>query len=234
MTALGYGAGVSWSGSGNAYNLFLGYQAGNNSSGTYNCYIGGRQVAQSATGSRNTLIGGGTLAGPGVSMSGSNNTYIGADTGVNTTTGSNNTYLGYQAGATLGAAQANTVQLGNGSVATFRCQVGLTIVSDARDKKDFVPLDAGLNFVNELKPVRFEWNNRGGGLEGRKDVGFTAQGLQETQLKTGLEIPNLVNDENPDHLSIMPTQLIPILVKAVQELSAEVKMLKEQIKALSV
>jgi hypothetical protein len=71
-------------------------------------------------------------------------------------------------------------------------------------------------------------------LEGRKDVGFTAQSLQQTQATTGLEIPNLVNDDCPDKLSIMPTQLIPILVKAVQELSAEVKLLKEQIKSLSV
>jgi hypothetical protein len=95
-----------------------------------------------------------------------------------------------------------------------------------------MPLDAGLNFVNELKPVRFEWNNRGGGLEGRKDVGFTAQGLQETQLKTGLEIPNLVNDDCLDKLSIMPTQLIPILVKAVQELSQQNQKLQQEIESL--
>jgi hypothetical protein len=97
-----------------------------------------------------------------------------------------------------------------------------------------VPLDAGIDFVNELKPIRFEWDTRDGGLEGRQDVGFTAQSLQETQATTGMEIPQLVNAENPEQLSIMPTQLIPILVKALQELSAEVKMLKEQIKALSV
>lgn len=241
VTAIGYNAGNSWGSgqSGECNNVFVGNAAGAFSSGKNNVYIGGRQVAQSASGSNNVIVGGNALGGGGPGTGG-NNTMIGMDTGYSifsgTATGSNNTYIGYQAGQSpaLAAAQANTVVLGNGSVATFRCQVGLTVVSDARDKKDFVPLDAGLDFVNELKPVRFEWDTRDGGLEGRKDIGFTAQSLQETQAKTGLEIPQLVNDDNPDHLSIMPTQLIPVLVKALQELSAEVKMLKEQIKSLSV
>jgi hypothetical protein len=231
ITALGYGAGSQWSGSGaNTYNLFVGYGTAGNSSGTYNCYIGPRQVGQLATGSRNTLVGGHTSGGPGIGMVGSNNTYLGCDTGLvfpTVATGNNNTYLGYQAGSTLPMDTSNNVVLGNSSITALRCQVALTTPSDARDKKDFVPLDAGLDFVNELKPIRFEWNTRNGGLEGRKDVGFTAQSLQQTQATTGLEIPQLVNDDNPDKLSVMPTQLIPILVKAVQELSAEVKTLKE-------
>jgi hypothetical protein len=241
VTALGYNAGNSWGSgqSGECNNVFVGNAAGAFSAGKNNVYIGGRQVAQSASGSNNVIVGGNSLGGGGPGTGG-NNTMIGMDTGFSifsgTATGSNNTYIGYQAGQSPAqtAATANTIILGNGSVTTFKVQVAQSALSDARDKKDFVPLDAGLNFVNELKPIRFEWNKRDGGLEGRKDVGFTAQSLQETQATTGLEIPNLVNDETPDHLCIMPTQLIPVLVKAVQELSAEVKMLKEQIKALSV
>jgi hypothetical protein len=241
VTAIGYNAGNSWGSgkSGDCNNVFVGNGAGGFSSGINCVYIGGRQVAQSASGNNNVIVGGNALGGGGPGTGGQN-TMVGMNTGLDifsgTATGSNNTYIGYQAGQSpaLPTSQANTVVLGNGSVATFRCQVALTVVSDERDKKDFVPLDAGLDFVNELKPVRFEWNNREGGLEGRKDVGFTAQSLQQTQATTGLEIPNLVNDDCPDKLSIMPTQLIPILVKAVQELSAEVKLLKEQIKSLSV
>jgi hypothetical protein len=230
MTAVGYGAGVSYnttgSSFGNIYSVFVGYSVGNNSSGSYNCMVGGRQNGQSSTGSYNTFIGSNSQV-LGLTYSGSKNTVLGGGTATTlTVTGSNNTLLGSDAVLPT-AATANTIQLGSAAIAFLRCQVGLTTVSDARDKKDFVPLDAGLDFVNELKPVRFEWNTRDGGLEGRKDVGFTAQSLQETQEKTGLEIPQLVNDENPDKLSIMPTQLIPVLVKAVQELSAEVKMLKE-------
>jgi hypothetical protein len=242
VTAVGFNAGGSTSfSSTQANNVFVGNGAGAFSSGTNNVYIGGRQVAQSATGSKNVVVGGHSFGGGGPGT-GSNNTIIGSDAGrnifepTNPATGSNNTYIGFEAGGspTLPINQANTVVLGNGSVATFRCNVALTVVSDARDKKDFVPLDAGIDFVNELKPIRFEWNKRDGGLQGKKDVGFTAQSLQETQATTGIEIPNLVNDDAIDSLSIMPTQLIPVLVKALQELSAEVKMLKEQINALSV
>ena len=234
VTAVGFNAGGSTSfSSTQANNVFVGNGAGAFSSGTNNVYIGGRQVAQSATGSKNVVVGGHSFGGGGPGT-GSNCTIIGSDAGrnifepTNPATGSNNTYIGFEAGGspTLPINQANTVVLGNGSVATFRCNVALTVVSDARDKKDFVPLDAGIDFVNELKPIRFEWNKRDGGLQGKKDVGFTAQSLQETQATTGIEIPNLVNDDAIDSLSIMPTQLIPVLVKALQELSAEVKMLK--------
>ena len=40
---------------------------------------------------------------------------------------------------------------------------------------------------------------------------------------------NLVDKSNPDKYSITPTQLIPILVKAIQELSAKVKTLENPI-----
>jgi hypothetical protein len=109
----------------------------------------------------------------------------------------------------------------------LRCNTAtISALSDARDKKNFEELDAGIDFVNELKPIRFEWNRRDGSMEGRKEIGFTAQSLQETQATTGMEIPNLVDDSDPDRLHISQGVLIPVLVKALQELSAEVKMLK--------
>ena len=93
-------------------------------------------------------------------------------------------------------------------------------------------MNAGLNFINEIKPVRFDWNQRSGGLEGRKDVGFTAQDLLEVQEKTNISIPNLVNINNPEKYTIMNTQLLPILVKAVQELSAKVTSLERELSEL--
>jgi hypothetical protein len=88
-------------------------------------------------------------------------------------------------------------------------------------------LDAGLNFINQINPVRFDWNQRGGGQEGRKDIGFTAQDLLEVQEKTNITIPNLVDESNSNKYCITNTQLIPILVKAVQELSEKVKLLEQ-------
>jgi hypothetical protein len=126
----------------------------------------------------------------------------------------------------------NKVRIGNTAVTTIEGAVPFTNPSDARDKTNFVPLDAGLNFINELNPVRFDWNQRGGGLEGRKDVGFTAQELLSAQEKTKISIPNLVDESNPDKYHVMYTQLIPILVKAVQEMSSTITRLEGEINEL--
>ena len=241
VTAVGFNAGGSSTfSSTQANNVFVGNGAGAFSAGTNNVYIGGRQVAQSASGSNNVCIGGpsGGGGGPGT---GGQNTFIGSESGANSgvnATGSNNTFIGYQAGQALVAGAtttANNVVLGNNAVTFLRCNTQvITSLSDARDKKNFEELDAGIDFVNELKPIRFEWNRRDGSMEGRKEVGFTAQSLQETQATTGIKIPNLLDDSDPETLCIAQGVLIPVLVKALQELSAEVKMLKEQINALSV
>ncbi len=62
---------------------------------------------------------------------------------------------------------------------------------------------------------------------GQKEAGFIAQELDEAQQNAGVEeLMNLVLKTNPDRLEAAPGKLIPILVKAIQELSAEVKSLK--------
>jgi hypothetical protein len=124
-------------------------------------------------------------------------------------------------------------------VATLRCQVTtITSLSDARDKKDVAPLDAGLDFINALNPVRFTWNMRpeedheGNMVQGRKDdpdTGFIAQDLKAVQEATGIVIPGLVYDNNPDKLEAGYGKLLPVLVKAIQELSAKVEALEAQL-----
>ena len=37
----------------------------------------------------------------------------------------------------------------------------------------------GLNIIDSLNPVTFEWNQRDGNRKGLKDLGFIAQDLQE-------------------------------------------------------
>ena len=49
---------------------------------------------------------------------------------------SNNTLIGNGAAAT-GIGVSNEIILGDASIATLRCQVALTVVSDARDKTNF-------------------------------------------------------------------------------------------------
>ena len=54
--------------------------------------------------------------------------------------------------------------------------------------------------------------------------GFSAQELVEALKDTDLDI---VDDADPDQLAVREGKLVPVLVKAVQELAAEVEQLKE-------
>jgi len=160
---------------------------------------------------------------------GFNNTALGYSALSTTTTGQNNTGLGYNADASS-AATNNEITLGNSSVATLRCNVTtITSLSDERDKDNIQDLDAGLEFINNLRPVRFDWNMRDGGKVGVNDTGFIAQELQSAQQTTGVQIPNLVMDENPDKLEAGYGTLVPVLVQAVKELTARVQQLEKQL-----
>ncbi len=75
-----------------------------------------------------------------------------------------------------------------------------------------------------MKPVKFEWDTRDGAKKGVKDLGFIAQDLKELDD----EHLNLVYDENPDKLEATYGRLIPVLVKAIQDLSKEIEILKSK------
>lgn len=118
----------------------------------------------------------------------------------------------------------------------LRCAVtSITALSDERDKTEIVDLDTGLDTVMALKPRKFVWNNRAeiiteknedGNLvevehfsanKGKKDFGFIAQEVKELDNDT----LRLVYDENPDKLEMSYGKLVPILVKAIQELKVQ-------------
>ena len=73
---------------------------------------------------------------------------------------------------------------------------------------------------------------RDGGKVGIPEFGFIAQELQEAQESTGITVPNLVYDANPDRLEASPGTLLPILVKAIQQLTAKNEELEARIVAL--
>ena len=72
---------------------------------------------------------------------------------------------------------------------------------------------------------------RDGGKVGIADTGFIAQDLKQVQIDTGIVIPDLVYEENPERLEAGYGKLLPVLVKAIQELKAEVDSLKQQLAA---
>jgi|688.fasta_scaffold205772_3 hypothetical protein len=179
------------------------------------------------TGIYNTAVG--SSAGLNIT-DGSNNTIIGNFSASNLTTGNNNTVIGSNA-TTAAATTNNSVTLGNTSITALRCAVtSITSLSDARDKKEVEDLNVGLEFIDGLRPVKFVWDDRN--EQGKHDIadfGFIAQDLKAAEDAVDMaDVLKLVYDENPEKLEASYGKLIPILVKAVQELSAEVKTLKSK------
>lgn len=159
---------------------------------------------------------------------GINNQAIGNLAGSNLTTGGNNIVIGHNAQAAT-ASTSNSITLGNASHTVIRAAVTtITSLSDARDKKDVTDLSAGLDFVKDLKPVEFVWDDRDeNGKHDIKDFGFIAQDLKKSQEDAGLaETLKLVYEENPEKLEASYGKLVPILVKAIQELTAKVEALE--------
>ena len=92
-----------------------------------------------------------------------------------------------------------------------------------------VDLPIGLNFLNTLRPVKFKWATRDGNIkDGKIRAGFIAQELQEAQ--KDCDFLDLVMDNNPDKLEAKQEHLIPVLVQAIKDLSAENTALKNLIK----
>ena len=215
---IGAESGKSNSGNGR---IDIGLKTGySNTSGSWNLNVGYFAAYTNTTGSENTVIG--TEAG--YNNTGTGNTFLGYQAGYNQTTGSNNTVIGHDAEPSA-VTVSDEITLGDASIATLRCQVtSITALSDKRDKENIQPSTYGLDLVNKLKPVTFDWNTRDGAKVGVKDLGFIAQDLQEIDN----ENLKLVYDSNPEKLEASYGRLIPVLVKAIQDLSAKVKELENK------
>jgi len=244
-TAVGYRAGYTATA---VYGTYLGYETMRNNQASFNIGVGYRAGYNNAGGTNNVFIG--KEAGKD-NFNGSKKTCIGELAG-STSTGSNVTLIGYNSQPSAAAA-ANEITLGDSNVATLRCAVTtITSLSDERDKSDIKDLEYGLDFINSLQPREFVWDNRAeikkqdvldengepsldddGNIvtkdvefysanKGKKDFGFIAQEVKELDNDT----LRLVYSENVEKLEMSYGKLVPILVKAIQELKAEIELLK--------
>jgi hypothetical protein len=162
--------------------------------------------------------------------SGNQNTILGSQAGDALTTGDANVIIGYNAAASAVGVD-NEVNIYNGSVtARFQGSASAwTFVSDERDKSDIEDLELGTEFVNKLKPRKFKWNHRHTNNDkGKQASGFIAQEVKEVLDNENIDYTGIVNTNDPDQYMIAQANLIPILVKAIQELSEEVKALKNK------
>ena len=225
-------------------NVAMGYfSLLSNTTGVNNTSIGRGAMSTITTGVNNTAVGHGALsgitadgntavglaAGSGIT-SGLYNTAIGLVAGtVSNLTGNFNTSIGYNANP-YAAGSSGNFTLGDGNVSALRCNASLSGLSDQRDKTDIVDLAYGLNFINQTRPVTFKWETRDGNIkDGKTHNGFLAQELLELGNN---DQHNLVVKENPDKLEASYGNLLPMMVKAIQELSTKNNALEARIIAL--
>jgi len=203
----------------------------NYASGYETVALGRAAMEASTSGDGNTAVGHAALYRQ---TTGDFNTAIGyragwANSENNNTTGTNNAFIG-NAAVGASATASNVITLGNSSIATIRAQVTtITSLSDIRDKTNIIPLNYGIDFIKKLNPVSFDWDMRDGGKIGISEIGFIAQELQQAQIDSQINIPNLVYDINPDKLEASYGVLIPIIVKALKEQQSLIDELKQRI-----
>ena len=106
--------------------------------------------------------------------------------------------------------------------------------SDRRLKKNISTINYGVNTVCNLNPVKFNWID--GFIESEKDkdmLGFIAQEVQEVLPEAVENFSNssiVAGNETIDNpLRVNEKFIIPVLVKAIQELKAEINDLKDQL-----
>jgi hypothetical protein len=103
-------------------------------------------------------------------------------------------------------------------------------ISDQRLKENVRDLDVGLDAVLALKPRKFDWKE-GKGKDIKGDRGFIAQEFEQV-------FPDLVDEwrdpapEGEEPYKSVRQDLIPVLVKAIQELKAELDATKAEVAAL--
>jgi hypothetical protein len=116
--------------------------------------------------------------------------------------------------------------------------------SDGRYKENVLPITSGLDIIDSLNPVSFDWKEHPvHNFVPGKTVGFIAQEVKEALsdyewvdniIKTNTTEAVLDEDGNEitpaeEFLGIAESNIIPLLVAAVKELRAEVNTLKAQL-----
>jgi hypothetical protein len=92
-----------------------------------------------------------------------------------------------------------------------------TNISDVNKKHNIRNLPYGLNTINQLNPVAFDWNETD-----ETDIGFIAQDIESI-------IPESVITNWDSQLTFRQEKIVPILVKAIQEQQALIKALEQRI-----
>jgi len=230
------------------YNVAIGKEAlsGALDAGDSNIAIGYSAGSTLTTGDHNVLIGqmSGSYDGNDITL-GSANVLIGNYNKVSAADVTHEVVLGYY----VTGQGHDTITIGEGTT-DLECSFHDTSwsnPSDVRYKEDIQDEVVGLDFINDLRPVTYLWKKEkdvpkehasyveGSDkrvMNGKYNHGFIAQEVKESidkhsGIKEGFSLWK--EDATEDRQRVAPSALIPILTKAVQELSTELEDLKKKV-----
>jgi hypothetical protein len=120
-----------------------------------------------------------------------------------------------------GSDETNGAQLSNGNTSW-------TTFSDERLKEDIKDIGSVIDKVKDIRCISYKRKN----LEGAKEtIGFIAQDFVG-KFDQVLDQSKLKDDDTEEYYGIKYTETIPILLKAIQELTTKVETLKNKVAAL--
>jgi len=222
------------------YNVGIGHQSIYYGTGSYNTGVGSFSLLNTAAGAHNTALG--YQAGD-VITSGDQNICIGAYTDPSANSGDLQIVIGYNitggenSQVTIGSA-GNVIQNEYDTDATW------TRTSDRRKKRNIEDDTLGLEFINNLRTVTHQWKPSNEFPEEWDEYseentmnldavmhGMIAQEVKEALDKSGCDTFGGWDERSDGSQTVSREMFVIPLIKAVQELSAEVKELKEKLNA---
>jgi hypothetical protein len=112
--------------------------------------------------------------------------------------------------------------LGSGQI--YSTSTSITAISDRSQKENIKDIPYGLSTIQNLQPVQFDFKE-GCGSEEKGLLGFIAQDVEQV-------IPELVKTNTDDLKTLKMGDMLPVLVKAIQEQQAIIESLTQRIATL--
>ena len=225
-----------------------------NTTGSNNVAVGRQALNNNDTTGNSTAIGYQAL----YSSTGGDSVGLGYNAGYNLTTGYSCIFIGKDTNASA-VDSTNQIVIGNGITGTANDQVSIgkasnivsndfgtdavwSRASDVRKKKNIEDSALGLDFVNDLRPVTYEWKPNSEfpkdfaeySEENHMTLGVTMHGLVAQEVKEALDKTGVERfagwSEGPDGCQRISAEMYVFpLIKAIQELSEKVTELEEKL-----
>lgn len=130
----------------------------------------------------------------------------------------------------------NSISIGRSGLrwAQIYATNGVINTSDAREKEEIKPIKYGINEIKRLQPVSYFWKKE---ENSDRKIGFIAQELQEVLPETVQDKEWVIKNgnltqENAEHLGVSYSEVLPVVVKSIQEHQSTLKSLEQEIDSL--